>query len=101
MYTQSSEVTRDVLEEVRRFYKAELGRSNIRQYYSNNQFDKVAFGDQCHCGFCNHSFNPFLVSTLRVKSEWSWQSEGPEKRFELNCPNCQEELRLTIFIGQE
>jgi len=101
MYHQSSEITRDVLEEVRRFYKAELGRSDIRQYYTNNQFDKTAFGDQCQCGFCNHFFNPFIASTLRIKSEWSWQLDGPEKRFELNCPNCMEELRLTIFIGQE
>jgi len=101
MYHQSSEVARDVLEEVRRFYQAELGRSDIRPYYNNNQFDKAAFGNHCQCGFCNHSFNPFFVSTLRVKSEWNWQEDGPEKRYELNCPQCNEELRLTIFISQD
>ena len=101
MTNLSAEVTRDVLEEVRRFYQAELGRFNIRKYYKDNQFDKTAFNSLCRCGFCQASFNPFFVDSLQVKSEWAWQTDGPEKRYLLRCPHCNEELRLSIFLGQE
>jgi len=101
MTNPSADSVTDILEEVKRYYKAELGKSDIRKYYKENKFDKFSFGNQSQCGFCNQFFNPFLVDTLQAKSEWSWQTEGPEKQFELKCPHCSEALRLTIYIGQD
>ena len=98
-YLPSEELQRDVVAEIQAYYKAELGRFNIKQYYKNNQFDKGSFTSLCSCSYCQQSFNPFYTNSLKVKTEWNWGATGkPEKQYKVNCPNCSNELRFTVFI---
>ncbi len=103
MFNRSTELQRDVVAEIKEFYKAEIGRFNISEHIVESRFDKKKFGKKCSCGFCNKSFNPFSLNTLQVLSEWSWAGNGQEaqKKYRVHCPKCEKELRFTMFIEQE
>ena len=88
------------------WFKRELGRFDIEMMVGveSEKFDRRKFG-KWPCRFCNHSFNPFYVKSLKKRTEWIWRWQGldykqPEKDYQCNCPKCKEELFFTVYIGQ-
>ncbi len=100
MEYQTAELQRDVVAEIKEYYQSEIGRFNIKEFYTESKFDKKKFGKKCICGFCNKSFNPFSSNTLGVKAEWSWSRNGQEaqKKYTVDCPKCEKNLHFTVFV---
>ena len=103
MHCQLTALETGLLQELQHYFKGDLGRFNIKEFTTDEGFDKRRFGYKCKCGYCNRYLNPFDESSLQIKSEWAWSLDSKEaqKKYMVSCPNCKNELRFALYIIKE
>ena len=85
--------------------KSDLGSRDIESMigYESEKFDRRKFG-KFKCGFCRKEFNPFYTNTIKEGDwVWAWASpdhKEPQCKCAVDCPNCKNNLRFKMYIGQ-